>query len=113
MSGTFGFEAAQAQLAAIAKRARRPLDEPRTALLRGICAAYDAERARIPQRTGALRTSLTEPGSPLQRLTVQGDRLTFESLVPYAPYQTRNLPKIKTSHLGKIIERYVVEGRTR
>lgn len=113
MGGVFGVQEAQAQLLAMAKRARSPLSEPRAALLRAICGAYNDERARIPQRTGLLRTSLTEPGSPLQRLTVQGDRLTFESLVPYAPYQTKRLPKIKAERIARVIERYVVEGRTR
>lgn len=99
-----GFEEELARLEGAARRAR-DLSGVRQPLLEAICMVFS--RLPIPVRSGQLKGSITIPGHPAQEFTVQGDRFTFRSLVPYAAVQMGRLSITDQQSLERVLHEYI------
>ncbi len=67
-------------------------------------------RRRIPRDTGRLEDSLTRPSSPDRRVTVSGETITIETLVPYAKYQRQRIRPLNRAEIKEIFTDPILES---
>jgi hypothetical protein len=101
-----GFEEAAARLEEAARRASP--DGASEALRMALNQMMDA--APIPEDTGRLRASLTQPGHPEQVFEVNGERFRFGTRVPYAAHAMHQLPPLQAAELERALQRYIEES---